>query len=285
MKSFFLLSFFILFFLSAGAQDIDILTFNIRYASFNQDAENWDDRKEGVIALIRNHDFIGLQEVLPVQMEDINLELYDEYGVLFRTRDSDPLQGEGSPVMYNKKRWAVISSGFLWLSDTPDIPGSNTWGAAFNRMASFGYFRENLTGDSILVVNTHFDHISQSAREKSVELILGKFKEPANQMPFIFMGDLNVTPDNPVHSGIISGTGLSDSWFTLHGNEGISGASFHGWKPDEPVNRIDYIFYSPRLKAVKSEVLNDKFNGSYPSDHFPVNSIFTRQMNENLPKK
>lgn len=93
-------------------------------------------------------------------------------------------------------------------------------------------------------------------------------------MPVIFMGDLNVTPDNQVYIKITTTSVLKDSFKKIHPNESIAGATFHGWKPEvKPVDRIDYVFISPFLEVKKSEVLRNKFNANYPSDHFPVNSL------------
>jgi endonuclease/exonuclease/phosphatase family metal-dependent hydrolase len=57
--------------------------------------------------------------------------------------------------------------------------------------------------------------------------------------------------------------------------------TFNGFKVDEPaVARIDYIFLSKDIKIVnRYEVLIEKPNGRYPSDHFPV------IVNFELPRK
>jgi endonuclease/exonuclease/phosphatase family metal-dependent hydrolase len=272
----FLLTFVILLLISittGKAQEINVLSYNIRYASFNNNAENWTQRREGVISILNGRDFIGLQEVLPVQMDDISKGLENTYAYFFRTREADPGKGEGCPVMYDKTRWEVIRYGHFWLSGTPDIPGSNTWDAAFPRMVTFGFFRKLFTGDSILVINTHFDHISQPAREKSIELILEKFINEINIMPVVFMGDLNVTPDNPVYQKIRSVNTLTDSYLNKHPEESSDGATFHGWKNESPVDRIDYIFCSSKLYINSSQVLHIQVEGRYPSDHFPLNTI------------
>jgi endonuclease/exonuclease/phosphatase family metal-dependent hydrolase len=259
---------------SLNAQVVDVLSFNIRYGSFNNNSENWDQRKEGVISVLKGYDFVGMQEVLPVQMDNIGGSMKNEYSWFFRTREADPAKGEGCPIMYNKTRWEVIDSGHFWLSETPEIPGSNTYGAAFPRMVSYGFFRTFISGDSILVINTHFDHISQTAREKSIDLIIKKFSDEILRMPVILMGDLNVEPDNPVYQKILSTSILADSFRSMNPSESVIGATFHGWKTDPPVDRIDYIFCSPSLKIKSSKVLHDKYNGMFPSDHFPLNSTF-----------
>jgi endonuclease/exonuclease/phosphatase family metal-dependent hydrolase len=262
-------------FFHGNAQQIDVLTYNIRYASFDSIPQNWDQRREGVIAIFKGHDFIGLQEVMPVQMTYISEIFKDEYGFLYRTREADSTKGEGCPVIFNKSRWEVLNRGHFWLSGTPDIPGSNTWGAAYNRLVTFGLFREFVSGDSVLVINTHFDHISQSARENSVRLILEKFRKSISEYPVIIMGDLNIIPDNPAYLNILSGTSLSDSYHVVHSSETVMGATFHGWKSEIPKDRIDYIFISPMIQVESSQVLHNQFNGRYPSDHFPLNSILS----------
>jgi len=263
--------------LALAAQEIAVLSFNIRYASFGETHKDWEQRKEGVFSMLKGYDFIGMQEVVPLQMEEIALKTDGEYAYFFRTREKDPSQGEGCPIIYNKARWEALSSGHFWLSDTPGIDGSNTWGAAFNRMVSYGIFRERVSGDSILVINTHFDHVSQSAREKSTDLILERFKKSISLMPAVFMGDLNVTPDNPVYLKIIGESSLIDSYAKKRHPRKANGATFHGWDEQPPVERIDFIFVSPLLRVKSCEVLHDKYNGNYPSDHFPIKAVLKKK--------
>lgn len=260
---------------SVSGQKIDVMTYNILYASFDSGPHSWDQRRQGIYTIVKGHDFVGMQEVLPVQITDIMENTEGQYAALFRTRDADPTSGEGSPILYNKSRWKVLNSGYYWLSDTPLVPGSNTWGAAFNRILTFAFFSDTSSGDSILVINTHFDHISQFAREKSIALILDKFGKYFSSMPVVFMGDLNSLPDNPVYTRIANETDLADSWLKAKTPEQTNGASFHGYTCGKPSERIDYIFTSPFLDIISSKVLYTQYNAEYPSDHFPVNTILS----------
>jgi endonuclease/exonuclease/phosphatase family metal-dependent hydrolase len=259
------------------AQEIRVLTFNIRYASFDSPPQNWDGRKQGVFNILRGNDFIGMQEVVPVQMNEIAGYLGSEYSYIYRTRDADSTRGEGCPVIYDNTRWKALRNGYFWLSGTPDIPGSNTWNAAFPRMVTYGVFRNIVSGDSVVVVNTHFDHIAQEARERSVELILSFFSGDIASKPFIFMGDLNVNPSNQAYSRIMENGNLKDSFLSAGETDEFRGSTFHGWKPDVPTERIDYIFVNDRLKIRSCKVIHDKYMDNYPSDHFPVNGIFDLQ--------
>jgi hypothetical protein len=90
-------------FLSSSAQKIDVLSYNIRYASFDGHPQNWDQRKEGVFSFLKGHDFIGLQEVLPVQIEEISQNPGNKYACFFRTREADPPKGGGVVRFYTIK--------------------------------------------------------------------------------------------------------------------------------------------------------------------------------------
>ena len=250
--------------------DINIMTYNIRYASFNDNQENWNNRKDGVISLLHEHDFIGLQEATPVQIKDIKNALGNEYGLISRSREVDPEQGEASPVLYRKDLWELLDSGTFWLSATPDIPGSNTWGAAYNRVSSYGLFKSKEGRDSILVINTHLDHICQEARIKGTKLIHERLGIFIDKYPSVFMGDLNVEDNNEVYAYITSEMKLKDSYREVHPKFSIRDNTFHGWESDTANIRIDYIFINHRISAKEVRVDMTKVNHSYPSDHFPV---------------
>ncbi|MGC4014659.1 MAG: hypothetical protein QM755_09115, partial [Luteolibacter sp.] len=64
---------------------------------------------------------------------------------------------------------------------------------------------------------------------------------------------------------------LSMSGKSLHADTpaAISG-TVHGFSGKTDGGRIDYIYASPELKPVDSEILHDSKDGVWPSDHFPV---------------
>jgi endonuclease/exonuclease/phosphatase family metal-dependent hydrolase len=253
--------------------EINIMTFNIRYSSFNDNQENWNNRKEGVISILPQHDFIGLQEATPIQVKDIMEAVGDEYGLISRTREADPELGEASPILYKKERWQLIESETFWLSSSPDVPGSNTWGAAFSRVVSYGIFRSTSSSDSIMVVNTHYDHVCQEARIKGTSLIYKRLGNYIAEYPFVFMGDLNVKDDNEVYNYITSQMYLKDSYREIHPEYSINDNTFHGWKSDTAFNRIDYIFINDKLSVKEAVVNMTKVNNMYPSDHLPVEVV------------
>jgi endonuclease/exonuclease/phosphatase family metal-dependent hydrolase len=255
--------------------DLSVMTYNIRYASFNEDQENWNNRKEGVVNLLHQHDFVGLQEATPVQINDIMEAVGEEYGLISRTREKDPTQGEASPLLFKKDKWQIIDSGTFWLSSTPDIPGSNTWGAAYNRVVSYGIFKSRDSKDSIMVVNTHYDHVSQEARIKSTILIKNRLGNYINKLPFVFMGDLNVEDNNDVYAYINAEMKLKDSYREIQPEFSFQDNTFHGWISDTAISRIDYIFINNLISVRTAKVNMSKSKNMYPSDHLPLEAVIS----------
>ena len=105
---------------SRSAVEVDVMTFNIRYATLRDSSNYWEFRKDQVVELIAQNkcDFVGLQEALPVQIEFLT-DTLDQYGFLWRTREINPKEGEAAPIIYLKDKWELLGSETFWLSDTP----------------------------------------------------------------------------------------------------------------------------------------------------------------------
>ena len=260
----------ILFFIvqSVFGQTQRFMTYNIKYDNRADTINNWDLRKEKLVALIKhyNPDFLGIQEALVHQVQYIDQELsgFSYVGV---GRDDGQEKGEFSAIFYKKERYEVLESSTFWLSETPDIP-SVGWDASMERICTYGLFRDLRTNQMLWVFNTHFDHIGIKARAASADLILKKIEILNTQGdPVIFMGDLNLTPETaPIVK--ISGL-LSDAQRVADSTYGPVG-TFNGFTNDPVVNRIDYIFVKG-VTVRKHEHIDDRLNsGLQISDHLPV---------------
>ena len=65
----------------------------------------------------------------------------DAYARIGRGRLADGT-GESVAVYYLKERFEHLQSGHFWLSDTPDVPGSATFGNKIPRMVTWVRLRE-----------------------------------------------------------------------------------------------------------------------------------------------
>jgi endonuclease/exonuclease/phosphatase family metal-dependent hydrolase len=250
---------------------VRLMTLNIRFDN-PADGENaWPNRIDMVTGILEDFrpDFAGLQEVLPHQMDDMAGKL-PFYQSIFRTREINPAEGEASPIMYDADKWVLLNSGTFWLSDNPYESGSNTWGAACNRIATWGRFSLKAHKKTVFVLNTHFDHVSQTARENSAALILEKIFILSEGSPVVLMGDLNVEEDNPVYERIVKEPGMKDAYRIFYPKPTAKDFTFNAWQAGEGINRIDYIFTSENFRITNARVIKTMMYNRYPSDHFPV---------------
>jgi endonuclease/exonuclease/phosphatase family metal-dependent hydrolase len=256
--------------MSVPAQELDIMTYNIKLDYPKKGENSWENRKPMLIGQLRFYepDVFGVQEALPNQVKDLSSELVN-YDVVGQGRDGKD-QGEYSAVFYKKEQFNVINSSTFWLSETPEKV-SKGWDAALNRICTYMLLESVESKKRFWVFNTHFDHVGVVARQQSSKLIVEKIKKlNKGNHPVILMGDFNLEPDSESIQWIK--TFLKDSKeiskMTPFGPLG----TFNGFHFNEPVNRrIDYIFVSDsNIKVEKIGVLSDSKDCKYPSDHFPV---------------
>lgn len=252
------------------AQNHRIATFNIRWDNPKDEGNLWKDRVTQVLQLIRFHEIgiVGTQETLAHQLLAINEGLgFASIGV---GRDDGAEKGEFSPIHYDPKRYRVEKSGTFWLSSSPEVP-SKGWDAALPRICTWGKFRSS-EGQYFYVFNVHYDHIGQQAREESSKLVLAKIEEiNTEKLPVIWMGDFNVSPENPAYRVILEDNSWKDtrliSKLPSYGPRG----TFTGFDWERlPTDIIDHIFVLGKIEVVRHGILSDNYGKKYPSDHFPV---------------
>lgn len=255
--------------LSACASPLKVMSFNVRYASSTgAEAQRWATRGPVMAELIRvaDADVIGTQELLQVQGDELvrDVPAYRWFGRDRRGAHADEHMG----ILYRADRLALIEQGDFWLSDTPEQPGSISWGADLPRMATWAVFeRKDRRHRRFLLLNTHFAHrpVDDVARRRSAQLIVERLPAIARGLPVVLTGDLNSTPDSDTHR--ILAAALTDVWDAAPRRSGAS-ETFHDFS-GTATKRIDYVFvsgFTPTAAAVDRHHRGDV----YPSDHFPV---------------
>ncbi len=258
--------------------ELHVMSFNIRYGTTNDGPDHWEKRKEQVFELIGRSDcdLIGLQEALRFQIDEIRaaVPVYGEIGV---GRDDGRTKGEYSGILYRTDRLIVAEAGTFWLSDTPEVPGSMTWGNRITRICTWARFIHKPSGKAFYHFNTHFDHQSQPSREKAAVLVARRIRDRQHPDPVVFTGDFNAGESNPAVrylSGDLDLDGKTpvpfvDSFRLLHPDATDVG-TFHAFKGTRTGDKIDYIFVQPDTKVLEARIWHDNENGRYPSDHFPI---------------
>jgi endonuclease/exonuclease/phosphatase family metal-dependent hydrolase len=254
-----------------NAQNLKLMTYNIRLDVESDGENNWTHRKDFFTSQIQFYepDILGVQEAKPNQVIDIAAS-NSQYNCIGIGREGVG-KGESSNIYYKKDRFKVLQSSTFWLSETPDII-SKGWDAAFNRVCTYGLFKDLKTKQTFLVFNTHLDHIGELARTNGILLILSKIAVlNTKNNTVIFMGDFN---SKPTDDRIIALNKEMNDCRKISEEKpfGPSG-TFNGFKHNEAVtDLIDYIFISKnsKFKVRKFAVLSDSKDLRYPSDHLPV---------------
>jgi endonuclease/exonuclease/phosphatase family metal-dependent hydrolase len=257
-----------------------VMSYNIRYNNPADGINAWPHRKDSVAEMIgarHRADLAGLQEALRDQIDDLADRLPD-HGWTGVGRDDGGDAGEFSPIFYRRERIEFLEGGTFWLSETPEVPGSRSWDAAITRIVTWARFEDRSDGGEFYVFNTHFDHRGQEARVESARLLLKRISEVSPGYPVILTGDLNVREDNPAYRILTEGEPEADAasvlldarYASLTGHQGPT-ASFNDWvEQREPESRIDYILVRRGIRVLSHRILDDRFDGRFPSDHLPV---------------
>lgn len=254
-----------------NAQSLKIMTYNIRLDLASDGENTWSKRKDYFTGQIQFYepDMFGVQEATPGQVADLSTSI-SQYGFIGTARDGIA-KGEATNIYFKKDRLVVIEFNTFWLSENPNKI-SKGWDAAYNRICSYGLFKDLRTKKKFWVFNTHLDHIGETAKTNGLKLILSKIKElNIKNYPVVLMGDFNSEPES---KRIIElKKMMNDSReISIQPPFGPSG-TFNEFRHDMAVTRlIDYIFLSKDsvIKVNKYAVLSDSKDLKYPSDHLPV---------------
>lgn len=249
------------------------MSFNLRFAD-DTPPHSWPERRPVVAGLLereRPH-VLGTQEGLPRQLRDIAEDLPPSYAGIGQGREGGG-RGEAMQVFYDRDRVRALEHGHYWLSDTPDVAGSRTWGGCCPRMVTWVRFEDRCTGGQLHVLNTHLEAFDAAAREKSAALIKQRMAEQLDpDLPVVLTGDFNEPAGaaSPVHDALVTTGPFVDTWDTAAARSDLF-ATFHGYEPLTPDgDRIDWILATPDVAASYAAVSTFEVGGQFPSDHLPV---------------
>lgn len=259
--------------LDAQPQGLKIISFNIRYNSWNNiDGPNgWPNRKAAVARMINKERpaAIGLQEALIDQLQylDSNLPSYKRIGV---GRDDGKEAGEFMAIYYDTTQLILDFSKTLWLSETPDVP-SKGWDAACYRTATVACFFDKQTRTNFYYVNTHLDHMGKTARAESVKLISSLFTPSMSALvnPAIVGGDMNTT--------ILDTALLAFEQVRLRPacdqiSSKLCYQNTYNAFGKGPGSAIDH-FFVRNIKVKDLRILDGDYGVPYLSDHYPVEMV------------
>ena len=266
-----------------GSMELDLMTLNLRYENKQESGKRaWKNRVVGIVGMLQREkvEILGIQEGQHGQVADLWASM-PGFGFEGVGRDDGEKKGEYAGIFYRKDRFEPDTKhrGTIWLSDTPNKPGSKTWGNTFPRIATWVRLLDRSSGQSFWVVNIHLDHINQPSREKGVQLMIHQLAEMnRDSEPVVWMGDFNAGEWNPAVRYLADGLpasgsskaipGLLETFNQLHPKDKERG-TLHFWMSDPNRQwKVDHIFVSKQAKVLEAKVV--KSGEPYLSDHFPV---------------
>lgn len=244
-----------------AVEDVRIVSFNLRtkddiYGSV-------DTRSEYINETIKAYhpDSFGVQECTKKWMKILETKL-PEYAHVGEIRGSGT-NDEYSAVFYLKDKYDLVETGTIWLSKTPDKPGSMSWGTTFPRIATWATLKNKDSGFVYTHINTHLNHIGQDIRYKQAEVLMRKADELNANNPVVITGDFNSQAKEKAYKLVASK--YDDT--RLVASETEDKTTFHDYGRKLSKNVIDFIFVTQNTNVSRYKVIDNMFNGMYMSDH------------------
>jgi endonuclease/exonuclease/phosphatase family metal-dependent hydrolase len=254
-------------------ETVRVMSFNVRYPSAEDGPNCWEMRRDLVVEAIRGSraDVIGSQELYRHQAEHITRQLphLEWFGrSRMGTRDDEHVG-----IFYRKDRFRLLDWGDFWLSETPELPASASWGNNPPRIVTWGLFQTLAGGRLFRVCNTHLPHRRRDtdARRASAELICDRIEKFSPHAPVFLTGDFNAYDEDGLPTLLEKRGRLKDAWLTSASRFGPE-STLHGFGGMQNGPRIDWILYRGKVRAVEAHTLAGA-NGRYASDHHPVLAV------------
>jgi endonuclease/exonuclease/phosphatase family metal-dependent hydrolase len=269
-----------------SAPPLRVMSFNIRYGTAPDGVNSWPNRSDLVVEVIRAQApaVLAVQEALRFQLDDLAAAFpdYREIGV---GRDDGAERGEYAAILFDHRRLRATHQGTFWLSDSPDVPGSMSWGNRVTRICTWARLEDLTTGTGFYVFNAHLDHESQASRERSVELIAERLAARSRADPLVVLGDFNAGEDNPAFRYLLGESPAAEprgapsprliDTFRAVRPEATTVGTFNAFTGDSSGAKIDAILVSPDWTILDADIVRTQRDGRYPSDHFPVSATLS----------
>jgi endonuclease/exonuclease/phosphatase family metal-dependent hydrolase len=249
---------------------LSVISSNIRYDEPDDDKFRWENRRDFLATSLLDFepDVIATQEGKHPQLRDIAERLVGMACVESHRTWQDSLMYPC--LFYNPATLTLQGSGDIWLSTTPSIAGSLSFGSLFPRLCTWARFDEG-----VLAINVHLDNSGSETRLLQSRVLVEQIDAlRQGDESVMLIGDFNESPQCPVRSLLNDlCPDLNDPWLQLGQEEEASHHNF-----DEPIDygsRIDWILVTDALQA--EDIFLDKArseDGMYPSDHYPLKAKF-----------
>jgi endonuclease/exonuclease/phosphatase family metal-dependent hydrolase len=256
---------------------VKVVQFNIAF-DFEDEKENrWARRAPLVAGLLEEAgaDVACIQEDKQDQVDDLR-RLLPGWDFVGKGRNGG--LSEHCSVAFDTARWRCAEHGDFWLSDTPDVVASNTWGTKYPHKVTWARLEGAKDPDAasrdVLFLSTHLDEHKDmgEVREKSARVIRTWLGQHAADANVVVCGDFNAGTEERPHEIMLApepGPRLTEVWDALRRGDPNTGTC-HEYTGKARKKRIDWIFCAGNLTPVEIKIDRWNKDGHYPSDHFAL---------------
>ena len=246
-----------------------LMTVNVRFGLADTGIHSWDRRKNALGSLLTGWrpDFIAMQEVNDFQANFFK-SLLPDYEVIGE-RTPAPSFWQNVLIFYHRD-WQCLKQDRFFLSHTPDIP-SRMVESRWPRQCVMGRFNKN--GLPVTCINTHFD-FADKVQQQSARILLERLADfSPDGHPQFLAGDFNAGPGSACHRILTETVDTSTVPFQ-DAFQGDAAGTVHKFTGKAVSDRVDWILWRQGARLTDKRIITDRFDGLYPSDHFPVYAAF-----------
>lgn len=252
---------------------LNIASCNIRFENPKDGVNDWPNRKPLLLEALRDFspDILGTQEGREPQIRNLHegiahLSLADDHRQWLESRMYPT-------IFFNPERLHCLQSGDIWLSETPQVPGSVSFQSMFPRLCTWTILEMKQTDVQFLVINVHLDHVRPKTRLAQITVLIDEVEKINSQnLPVILLGDFNEDPRGDVRNHITNRWNLNDAWNLLGKKEQGSFHQFDGNTNHDM--RIDWILTSEHFNCQNIYFYQESKENIFPSDHFPLFGVY-----------
>ena len=250
--------------------ELCLISCNIRFDNPADGQNSWMHRRDFLSETLLKHSpsIIATQEGRFQQLNELkaslkNFDIIDQHRSWIGERMYPT-------IFIRQDKFEYINSGDVWLSETPDIAGSLSFGSTFPRLMTWAKVQIKESDKNLLIVNTHLDHIKAETRLAQIKVLASEIKRVWDPTcAIVIMGDFNDAPDSPVRAEIMKHfPELQDAWRLFNTKEESSHHSFKGEMQNGA--RIDWILVDKKISVTSSMMEKCSKDDFYPTDHYPI---------------
>jgi endonuclease/exonuclease/phosphatase family metal-dependent hydrolase len=255
---------------------IKVMSFNIRYGLADDGENHWNNRRS--LALARIHSFgpdlLGLQECRDdAQADFVRTGLPDCHFLGIHREGPGDTALEMAPLLFRRSIFKLLVTGCFWLSETPEIPGSRSWGSAYPRTVTWARLACLPTGPELIYVNTHFDYEPVAAIDENARYLRQWLDQQGPETPLIVTGDFNADKDSKAYRLLTGRKGLIDAFRQVSSNKEEDEITFHAFGRPEEMAPIDWILVSDHFRVLDAQIDRTRAGNLFPSDHYPITAV------------